>query len=174
MRPGRAVCSGAAANRPTCRACIVTLLQYASFDVFSDVFNPDQVSEVLGLRPSRVSWRGSRQSADPVIPRTNVWSFQASGVGHADDQIRQLLDRFEALADRLQTLTTGGASTCSISLVRYFDSAEASAEYLARDEGRRFDGVSITGFHLDLSLLRRLADLGWPLDVDEYDEYDAE
>jgi len=152
----------------------VTLLQYASFDVFSDVFDPDQISEVLGLTPSHVSWRGSRQSAEPVIPRTNIWSFRASGVGQADDQIRQLVDRFEALADRLQTLTTDDASTCSISLVRYFCSPEASAEYLGRDEGRRFDGISIEGLHLDVSLLRRLADLGWPLDVDEYDEHDVE
>ena len=151
----------------------MTLLQYASFDVFSDVFNPDQISETLGLTPSHVSWRGSRQSSEPAIPRTNIWSFRASGVGQADDQIRQLVDRFEPLADRLQTLTTDGASACSISLVRYFGGAEASTESLGRDEGRRFDGISIEGFHLDVTLLRRLADLGWSLDVDEYDENDG-
>ncbi|MFN3256455.1 MAG: DUF4279 domain-containing protein [Ilumatobacter sp.] len=116
------------------------------------MFNPDQICEVLGLTPSHVSWRGSRHSAEPVIPKTNIWSSRASGVDQADDQIRQLADRFEALADRLQTLTTGDASTCSISLVRHFCSAEASTENPGRDERRRFDGISIERIHLDVSL----------------------
>lgn len=152
----------------------MTLLQYASFNVFSDVFDPDQITEVLALVPSRVSWRASRQSTEPVIPRSHIWSFRATGTGQADEQISQLLERFEPLAQQLEVLTVDGASTLSMSLVRYFDTADESEEILRRDDGSRFDGVSIEGFHLDVLLLRRLVGLGCALDIDEYDGYNAE
>jgi hypothetical protein len=148
----------------------VTLLQYASFSVLSDVFTPDQITEVLGVEPSRVSWRGSR-SSEPFIPKTNIWSFRGTGTGQADEQIGQLLDRFEPMSEQLGFLTANDASTLAMTLVRYFGTPEDSDAYLRRDQGRRFDGVSIEGFHLDVSLLRRLAGIGCPLDVDEYDEY---
>ena len=145
-RPYRAFCQGVSANDPATLDRAVTLLQYASFDIFSDVFTPDQMSEVLGLGPSRVSWRGARQSNGPVIPRSNIWSFRATGTGQPDEQISQLLDRFEPLSQRLEVLTAGEASSLSISLVRYFDVADESEIVLRRDEGSRFDGVSIEGF----------------------------
>lgn len=148
----------------------MTLLQYASFNVFSDVFTPDQITEVLGVEPSRVSWRGSRQSTERVIPKTNIWSFRATGTGQAHEQISQLLDRFEPMSKQLEALTAEDASTLSMSLVRYFGTADESNAMLRRDEGRRFDGVSIEGFHLDVSLLQRLTCLGCALDVHEYDE----
>ncbi len=146
----------------------MTLLQYASFVVFSDVFTPDQITEVLGVEPSRVSWRGSR-SSEPVIPKTNIWNFRGTGTGQADEQIGQLLDRFEPMSEQLGFLTANDASTFAMTLVRYFDTPEGSDAYLRSDDGDRFDGVSVEGFHLDVSLLRRMAEMGCPLDVDEYD-----
>ena len=57
------------------------LLQYASFMVASDIFKPDQITEILGVEPTRVSWRGSRQSTGAVISRSNVWTARPTALG---------------------------------------------------------------------------------------------
>lgn len=146
--------------------------QYAHFTIGSDVFNPDQITAALLIEPTKTSWRGSR-STDPMIPRTNLWRYRASGETGVDDLIRELVALFEPLSDRLLALTTDEASWIEIGIMRSFDDPDG-----VEDDGGtgdlpenlvRLDGQhQLLGFHLDTELMSRLLALGCSLDFDEY------
>jgi hypothetical protein len=50
------------------------VLQYAHFDVGSEVFTPDEITAALNLEPTRVTRRGSRSTdpGDPALERVAV------------------------------------------------------------------------------------------------------
>jgi len=146
--------------------------QYAHFVVGSEAFDPDQITAVLGIKPSSVSWEGSR-SSKPLIPRHNVWRYRAAGTGVLDELVRELLGVFEPVKAGLQELTACDASWIGISFMRSFDDPDGVDE----DEGApdlpdnlvRLSGQhQLLGFHLDTELMARLVALECSLDFDEY------
>jgi Domain of unknown function (DUF4279) len=146
--------------------------QYAHFLVGSDVFDPDDITGTLLLEPTSVSWRGTC-SSDPMIPRSNLWQYRARGEGTIDELVRELVDVFEPLADKLAALTADHSTWISISVFRSFDGPEGVEEDSGPDDLPpnliRLEGQhQLVGFHLEPALMRRLVDINCPIDVDEY------
>ncbi len=150
----------------------VKIRQYAHFDISSDVFTPDQITGKLLIEPTTARQKGSR-SAEPPIPRTNLWQYRAVGSGCVDDLIRELLDVFEPVQGSIRQLTANDASSIQIRFMRSFNDADGVEEdegpadlptNLVRVEGQH----QLLGFHLDTQLMARLVALGCALDFDEY------
>lgn len=146
--------------------------QYAHFDVGSDVFDPSQITAALLIEPTQVLWRGAR-STEPMLPRTNLWQYRATGSGCIDDLVRELVDVFEPLADRLRHLTGDGAAWIVIRIMRSFDDPDGVEEDEGGDDlSENFVKVGgqhqLVGFHLDVALMARLVALDCALDFDEY------
>lgn len=148
------------------------ILQYAHFDVGSDIYSPDKITAELLVEPTRVIWRGTR-STEPLIPRTNLWQYRATGSGTVDELVRELLDVFEPLADKLARLTANDDSWIVIGFMRSFDDPDGIDEdegpsdlpdHLVRLSGQH----QLVGFHLDVDLMARLVALRCALDFDEY------
>jgi hypothetical protein len=108
-----------------------------------------------------------------VVPRSNLWKYVATGSGTVDNLVRELVDVFEPLSDRLRQLTADGASWIVIRIVRSFDDPDGVED----DDGGpdlpgnivRLGGQhQLVGFHLDEQLMARLVALGCALDFDEY------
>ena len=147
--------------------------QYAHFVVGSEKLDPDQITSALNVQPTGVSRRGSR-TAEPPIPRFNLWRYRATSTGVLDELIRELLDLFEPRQRALQGLCVNDdGSWIEISFMRSFDDPEGVEEddgpaelpdNLMRLEGQH----QLLGFHLDTELMRRLVALDCALDFDEY------
>jgi hypothetical protein len=148
------------------------ILQYAHFDVASDIYSPDQITAELLVEPTRVSWRGTR-STEPLIPRTNLWRYRAKGTGTVDELVRELLAVFEPLAEQLARLTANDDSWLGVRFMRSFGDPDGIEEdegpgdlpdHLVRVSGQH----QLVGFHLDVDLMARLVALRCALDFDEY------
>jgi hypothetical protein len=126
----------------------------AYFAVFSDELNPDELTARLGMQPSSVTRKESKQ-VDPPVPKTNAWKID-SGL-EKGAPVWQHLEALRALvapvSDRIAELCQGEPAAV-LQIVREFTPADEEADL---------------GFWLDTPWLAILTQTGARLDVDEYD-----
>ena len=123
----------------------------ASFRILGDTLEPDEVSGILGLQPTRSGRRGERMSpsSSKTLLRKSVWILQTplSDQAPLQDHLEWLLDTLEPKRD-------------------------AIGEFTKQYETDFFCGFSSEngqgGCTFESSLLARLANLGVPLVLDLY------
>jgi hypothetical protein len=124
------------------------------FDVVSDVLGPEELEVRIGLPPSKVARKASKQP-DPPRPAANAWKID-SGL----DPGAPLWQHLEALREVVAPVSgkiselCQGEPTAFLRIVRKFFRAEDQADL---------------GFWLDEPWLAILMQTGAQLDVDEYD-----
>ena len=122
----------------------------AALRIFSETFEVEQITALVGLKPTRFYAKGDLVSArSPQLRRTNAWLLKS---GVAEDQgidvhLGWLLDLVGSKADALRTLR----ETCKVDLFCGFSSTHGQG-----------------GTVLDKDLLGRLSALGLDLKIDLY------
>ncbi|MGP0018625.1 MAG: DUF4279 domain-containing protein [Candidatus Sulfotelmatobacter sp.] len=136
----------------------------ATFSVFSTSLTHQEISDRLGLQPTRTHTKGQPRGArrtDGSIDLSNVWQDSAwqltSPLGRdriLAEHINWLLDTIEPKADAIKALRT------ECSLIRLFCG-------FASHDGQG-------GFTLDTDTLGRMSELGLNLELDLYPPSDPE
>jgi hypothetical protein len=135
----------------------------ASFCIYGDTLQPDQINRDLGLQATNSGLKGGRQSKHPKARplRTSIWILESPIDTHLplQDHLRWLLDALEPKLDVVHEIAN-----------RY--DARLHCGY-SSEHGQG-------GCTFDVSLLKRIADLGVQLVLDLYppgpislDEIDA-
>ena len=143
--------------------------QRAYVRLLSDDLNLDQMSEVMGVQPTRGIVKGSIQAGPPIRPRFNQWILES---GMSDqvplhEHLVVLWPILESAADRLRTFTERQDSFGSLRITRHFDCTSDDSTELA---GLRFDRISkhrILGFDVEVDHLVLLGSIGFDFAVDE-------
>jgi len=128
---------------------------FATFRLSKEDLNPDDVSRLLGLEPSRVQRKGEPQYPknpdSPLRFRSGGWHLSTQGHVESRDLRRHvdwLLERLEPKRDVLLRLSREG---CAMDLICFWCSASGQG-----------------GPWLDAALMRRLADLALAIRFDVY------
>lgn len=133
------------ARRETNEKCATAALR-----IFSETLEVEQITALVGLKPTRFYAKGDPVSAcSPQLRRTNAWLLKS---GIAEDQgidvhLGWLLDLVGSKVDALRTLR----ETCKVDLFCGFSSTHGQG-----------------GTVLDKDLLGRLSALGLDLKIDLY------
>ena len=106
----RAICSRVRAEDRKRQDPAVTLLQDVSFMLFSDVFTPNQITEVLGVEPSMVRARMKRTESrsDHFGLRTNPKIRHQYSDDHTGKNPNPVLISFSPMCMRLNRSTGFG------------------------------------------------------------------
>jgi hypothetical protein len=127
-------------------------------------FDPDALTELLGITPTRVYRRGEGLKSGRVRPYS-AWMWEtAERVEHDSELlIQEVLDTFEPVADELADARAGWSLDLRVGLViSMYGSIEADPD------GTSGAMVSTPALYLSPETLRRLAELGCALDIDSY------
>jgi len=68
------------------------------FALDGDEFEPDEVSDYIGLTATKVRRKGSKQIGPPPLPRSSGWEFS---LGRVEDEVIDVYAMSEALVNRL-------------------------------------------------------------------------
>jgi hypothetical protein len=127
-------------------------------------FDPDALTELLDITPTRVYRRGEGLKSGRVRPYS-AWMWEtAERVEHDSELlIQEVLDTFEAVADELADARARWSLDLQVGLViSMYGSIEADPD------GTSGAMVSTPALYLSPETLRRLAELGCALDIDSY------
>lgn len=130
----------------------------------TDDFEPDALSQLLGVAPTNVYRRGEVLRSGRVRP-FSAWIWKtAERIEHDSELlVQEVLDTFEPLAGQLTEARTRWGLEVQVGLViSMYGSIEAAPD------GSSGAVVSTPTLYLSPATLRRLADLGCALDVDTY------
>jgi hypothetical protein len=127
-------------------------------------FDPDAFTELLDITPTKVYRRGEVLRSGRVRPYS-AWMWEtAERVEHDSELlIQEVLDTFEPVAGQLAEAQAGWNLDLQIGLVI---SMHGKIEEDPDDTSRV--GVSTPGLYLSPDTLRRLAEIGCALDIDNY------
>lgn len=129
-----------------------------------DGFDPELVTQILGLTPASSQRKGERLRSG----RTRDWSawcWQTPQLVEVDSEVlvRLVLDRFEAVSDRLQDVRSRWDVTVQVGLVVHcYGTLHSDA-----DDGVWAD-VPTPSLSFESGTVRRLVALDASLDIDEY------
>lgn len=130
-------------------------------------FEPDEVTALLGVRPTRVRRRGEQgDDARVQYPRSSYWSFDLPRRFEIDSEalVSELLDAIEPAATGLERVRGELPVEAQVSLAQYLH----GYLYDAGDEGPRSFSATSPALAFEATTLERMAGLGLGLDVDQY------
>lgn len=116
--------------------------------IISDALTPEQVSEIVGLKPTK-SWRiGDRRGPTTIKEKNNGWLLESDLPRDAplETHVTSLLTRLAPFAERIESLAEENA--VEFSCVAYAKEAPT--------------------LNFDKSVLRQIVNLGASLDIDLY------
>ena len=130
----------------------------------TDDFEPDAVSELLGITPTNVYRRGEVLRGGRVRPHSRwVWET-AKRVEHDGELlIQEVLDTFEPLADQLAEAQARWGLDVQVGLV-----ISVYGTIQADPDGSSGAVVSTPALYMSPGTLRRLTELGCALEIDTY------
>jgi Domain of unknown function (DUF4279) len=131
----------------------------ACFAVVSDELSPDTLAARLGMQPTSVTRKASKQ-LDPPVPKANAWKIDSGLERRAPlwRHLEALRELVAPVSDRIAELCQGEPAAV-LQVVREFSPADVEADL---------------GFWLDARWLAILGRTGAQLDVDEYDYVTAD
>lgn len=139
--------------------------QFVAFPALeSGDFDPDALSRLLGLTPTRTRQRGTAGTSGRARPHS-LWTWETPERVERDSEvlIREVLDTFEPLAASLTEARSRWDLDLQIGLV-----VSTYGPTEVDPDGIRGAVVSTPGLYLSPETLRRVAALGCALEVDTY------
>ncbi|TXK35721.1 DUF4279 domain-containing protein [Nonomuraea sp. C10] len=131
--------------------------QQVYFMIQSDEFDPGQITQYVGVEPTRSEAKESRlgRKSGRLLPPRHEWMLD-SGLAETtslDEQVEAVMNQLAGAWDRIRELTAGGA-TATLVMLRSFEPGEHS---------------SPRGLVLDAEAISSLQRAGADLWIDEYD-----
>jgi hypothetical protein len=129
-----------------------------------DDFDPDALTESLGVRPTTVHRKGDVLESGRVRP-FNMWMWETPERVEPDSEVlvREVLERFEPVAGRLAEAGTRWGLSFQVGLV-----ISTYGSTGLEPEGTPGAVVPAPALYLSSETLRRLSALDCALDVDTY------
>jgi hypothetical protein len=146
------------------------IAQYVYFGIRSDTLITEEIALYVGLAPDSSRVRGSR-STDPSRPAHHVWAVECRGQGmDVEHQIADVMRRVIPCRDSIRGLVETGEGKAWLQIVRNFDAAGGEEEEITETGGLvKLGGQhQLLGWHMDIAIVRFLADIGADIDCDEY------
>ena len=128
--------------------------QYCYFWIASQTMTADQVTEMVGIEPDRVTVCGSKSTAPRVVPVEHSWALVCDRQGPIDEQVTDVLNRIEPAATIVRSLVDEGQVQAGLMMIRYFGDADG--------------GYDAMGWSLTPEQIALLAAIGADIQSDEY------
>jgi hypothetical protein len=126
-------------------------------NLFGDAFDPDEVSQYIGLVGATVRRKGERRPEVP-LPRTSAWSFST---GKVEDEVIDVYAMSEALVTKLAPyvekiveVKEKFALTCVLQVVLWIDQDETKSMPAIGFEHTVIDFLKTVGGTIDIDTYR--------------------
>lgn len=146
----------------------MSLTQYVYFAIASVGTTADEITQLLGMEPDKVTVRGSLTTSPPITPFCHCWKIRCCEPGlSVDEQIDQVIGRLRPRMEALTNLTTRlateeGPGGTILQVERFFNRHDEQPSGSP-------DDTNLFGWRLDRAVVDFLAATGADLDVGEYD-----
>jgi hypothetical protein len=128
------------------------------FALDGDEFEPDEVSDYIGLAATKVRRKGSKRTGPPPLPRGSGWEFS---LGRIEDEVIDVYAMSEALlnhllpyVDRIVEAKAKFGATCRLQVVLWIDQDESKAMPALGFERTVIDFLYTTGAFIDIDTYR--------------------
>jgi hypothetical protein len=125
--------------------------------LYGDAFDPDEVSQYIGLAGATVRRRGERRLEVP-LPRTSAWKFST---GKVEDEVIDVYAMSEALitklapyVEKIVEVKEKFALTCVLQVVLWIDQDETKSMPAIGFEHAVIDFLNAVGGTIDIDTYR--------------------
>ena len=97
---------------------------YSTFRIFSECLEPENVSDILQIKPTRSFKKGERKSEinSKLQYQTNGWFYSTEGLCTSSDTRRHIDMILAILEGKMESINTLHAKGCEMDIVSYWES----------------------------------------------------
>jgi hypothetical protein len=128
------------------------------FALDGDDFEPDDVSNYIGIAATKVRRKGSKRAGPPALPRASGWEFS---LGRIEDEAIDVYAMSEALIDqllpnidRIVEVKAKFGLTCRLQVVLWIDQDDSKPMPALGFERKVIDFLHTTGAAIDIDSYR--------------------